>query len=60
MAAAMALSMLAYTIAWRWANKRGQRREAERIESLRASGWLKEKQEEADDDRLEDKAEVAT
>ena len=38
----MALSKGAYIIAWQYGNKRGQRKEAKRIEALRASGWLKE------------------
>ena len=41
----MALSMAAYVVVWRLGNKRGQRKEAERIEMLRASGYLNEKSE---------------
>lgn len=52
----MALSMLVYSFAWRYGNKVGQRREAERIEALKASGWLKEKQE-PEEERTEDTAE---
>lgn len=40
----MAVCMGAYVVAWTYGNKRGQRKEAERIEQLKASGWLKEKQ----------------
>jgi hypothetical protein len=39
----MALSMGLYIIAWRYGNKRGMRKEQERVEALRASGWLREK-----------------
>lgn len=52
----MALCMTAYVIAWQFANKRGQRKEAERIENLKASGWLKEKQE-PEEERTENKGE---
>lgn len=48
-AGAMALTMSLYVVAWRLGNKRGQRKEQERIEALRASGWLKEKQDGQDD-----------
>ena len=41
----MAVVMLVYVVAWQYGNRAGQRREAERIEALRASGWLTEKQE---------------
>ena len=41
----MAVCMGIYVVAWQQGNKRGQRKEQERIESLRASGFLKEKQE---------------
>ena len=50
----MALTMASYVFAWRIGNKRGQRKEAERIEALRASGWLKEKQD-PEDEKLEDR-----
>ena len=48
-AGAMALSMAAYVVAWQYGNKRGQRKEQERIEALRQSGYLKEKQEESEE-----------
>ena len=48
----MALCMTAYSFAWQRGNKLGQRREAERVEALRASGWLHEKQE-VEDERNE-------
>lgn len=53
----MALSMGAYVLAWQYGNKRGQRKEAERIEALKASGWLKEKQD-PEDEKLEDRNEI--
>ena len=46
----MAISMGAYVVAWQYGNKRGQRKEAERVEALRASGWLNEKQGESESD----------
>ncbi|KAK5133302.1 hypothetical protein LTR08_007827 [Meristemomyces frigidus] len=49
---AMALCMIAYSFAWRHGNKVGQKREAERIEAVKASGWLNEKQE-SDEERKE-------
>ncbi|KAK8220024.1 hypothetical protein M8818_000440 [Zalaria obscura] len=51
--AAMALAMTLYGIAWNIGNKRSARKEAERIEALKASGWLKEKQG-MDVERIED------
>ena len=39
----MAISMALYGLAWQMGNKRSSRKERERIEALRASGWLKEK-----------------
>ncbi|GAB7345670.1 hypothetical protein MBLNU457_3954t1 [Dothideomycetes sp. NU457] len=42
---AMLVSMGLYAIAWQLGNKRSARKEAERIEALKASGWLKEKME---------------
>lgn len=39
----MIVSMGLYGIAWSMGNKRSARKEAERIENLKASGWLKEK-----------------
>ncbi len=40
----MALSMSLYVGVWKAGNKRGARKERERIEALRASGFLPEKQ----------------
>lgn len=54
----MALSMACYVIAWQYGNRVGQKREAERIDALKASGWLKEKQEPAEE-RQEDKNEIS-
>ena len=54
----MALSMAGYVVAWQYGNKVGQRREAERIEALKASGWLKEKQEPTEE-RQEDTKEIS-
>ena len=48
----MALSMGLYVVVWKAGNKRGARKEQERIEALRASGFLKEKQE-GEDEREE-------
>ena len=45
----MAVSMAAYVVVWRIGNKRGQRKEAERIETLRQSGYLNEKSESEDE-----------
>jgi hypothetical protein len=45
----MAVSMGLYVIAWQYGNKRGQRKEQERVQALRESGWLKEKQDGEDD-----------
>jgi len=39
----MLLCMIAYGFIWQIGNKRSQRKEAERIEALRASGLLREK-----------------
>ncbi|PNS19206.1 hypothetical protein CAC42_2383 [Sphaceloma murrayae] len=44
---AMVLSMILYGVAWQMGNKRSARKEAERIDALRASGWLKEKEDRA-------------
>ena len=46
----MALSMGAYVVAWQAGNKRGQRKEQERIEQLRASGYLNKEKLDLDDD----------
>ena len=48
----MALSMGLYVVAWQYGNKRGARKDQERIEALQASGFLKEKQD-GEDDREE-------
>ena len=56
----MILSMVLYGVAWQIGNKRSARKEAERVEALRASGWLKEKEERnAAEERVE-KAEPTT
>ena len=56
----MILSMILYGVAWQIGNKRSARKEAERVEALRASGWLKEKEERnAAEERVE-KAEPTT
>ena len=39
----MLLVMGAYIAVWQYGNKVGRRKEAERIEHLKAEGWLKEK-----------------
>lgn len=44
----MALSMGLYVIGWQHGNIRGQRKEAERIEALRASGFLRQRREEVE------------
>ena len=33
-----------YIVVWHFGNKRGHRKEQERVQALRESGWLKEKQ----------------
>lgn len=53
----MALSMGVYVLAWQAGNKRGQRKERERIEQLRASGYLKDKQD-LEDEKHEDAKEI--
>ena len=53
----MIVSMGIYIVGWQYANKKGQKKEAERIEALRATGWLKEKQDEVDEKR-EDGSEI--
>ena len=45
----MAVSMGLYVVAWQYGNKRGQRREQERVQALRESGWLQEKQDGEDE-----------
>lgn len=50
---AMALTLAIYVVGWQYGNRVGVRRERERIENLRASGWLKEKQD-VETDRRED------
>jgi len=51
--AIMAISMALYGIAWQVGNKRSTRKEQERIEALKASGWLKEKAPFKDEERTE-------
>ncbi|KAK4984582.1 hypothetical protein LTR66_008452 [Elasticomyces elasticus] len=53
--AVMALAMVAYGIAWQIGNRRSAREESERVEALRASGFLGEKREGAEE-RREDRA----
>ena len=53
----MLLVMIGYVFAWQAGQKRGRRKERERIEALRASGWLNEKQQETEAERKEDKEE---
>ncbi|GAB7347203.1 hypothetical protein MBLNU459_g3310t1 [Dothideomycetes sp. NU459] len=56
---AMALSMALYGVAWNIGNKRSARKEAERIENLKASGWLKEKlPPSGEEERREDLTEI--
>lgn len=50
--------MAAHVVVWRFSNKRGQRVEQERIEALRASGWLKERGL-VEDEIQQDKNEIA-
>lgn len=45
----MALAMGLYLVGWQHANIHGQRKEAERIEALRAGGFLKQRQEETEE-----------
>lgn len=40
----MALSLGLYLVGWQHGNIRGQRKEAERIEALRASGFLRQRE----------------
>lgn len=49
----MAISMALYGIAWQINNKRNTRKEVERVEALRASGWLKEKMPAEEEERRE-------
>ena len=42
----MAVSLGLYLVGWQHGNIRGQRKEAERIEALRASGFLRQREEE--------------
>jgi hypothetical protein len=54
----MAISMGVYVVAWQAGNKRGRRKEQERVEQLRASGYLREKQELVDE-KHEDAKEIS-
>lgn len=47
----MALSLGLYLVGWQHGNIRGQRKEAERIEALRASGFLRQREEETRGER---------
>lgn len=49
----MALGMGLYVVAWQYGNKRGVRKEQERVEALRASGFLKEKQDGEDAEHVQ-------
>jgi hypothetical protein len=56
----MVLSMSLYVVVWKAGNKRGAQKEQERIESLRASGFLKEKQGGEDDREEYTQTEITT
>lgn len=45
--------MILYGLAWQVGNKRSARKEVERIEALRVSGWLKEKIPDQQDEKTE-------
>lgn len=60
LAGLMLISMIIYAFAWKHGNKVGARREAERIEALRASGWLKEKQDLSGMDEKREYTEIPT
>lgn len=47
----MALSLGLYLVGWQHGNIRGQRKEAERIEPLRSSGFLRQREEETRGER---------
>lgn len=50
----MLVSTALYVVAWQRGNRRSARKEAERIEALKVSGWLKEKMPEGvDSERIE-------
>ena len=53
----MIVAMALYLLFWEHGNVRGQRKEAERIEALRASGWLRERQEETEKEGKEKRGE---
>ncbi|KAF2156698.1 hypothetical protein K461DRAFT_272772 [Myriangium duriaei CBS 260.36] len=57
---AMILSMALYGVAWNIGNKRSAQKEIERIEALRASGWLKEKEERNGGNEFVEKSEPTT
>lgn len=45
----MLLCTIVYVLAWRHGNKVGVRREQERIDALKANGYLQEKQQQHED-----------
>ncbi|GAM88965.1 hypothetical protein ANO11243_069990 [Dothideomycetidae sp. 11243] len=57
---AMAVSMVLYGVAWNMGNKRSRQKEIERVEALRASGWLKEKEERGQTEQRVEKVEPTT
>lgn len=56
----MLLSMVLYGIAWNIGNKRSARAEEERVAALRASGWLKEKEDRENAELVEKREEPNT
>jgi hypothetical protein len=56
----MALSMGLYIVAWRIGNKRGVRKEQERVEALQAGGYFNEKQNGADEQEQYTANEITT
>lgn len=53
----MGLSLGLYLVGWQHGNIRGQRKEGERIQALRASGFLRQRQEEMEEERAPKKEE---
>ena len=47
----MALSMALYVVAWRIGNKRGVRKEQERVEALHAGGYFKDEKQDGQDEQ---------
>lgn len=43
----MALSLLIYVLVWQHGNRTDRKREIQRLEALRAQGWLREKYDDA-------------